>query len=78
MTKAEFLKACDDYGRAVFSRILDLADRKGMGVRWGTSGFSMGVDVDGTRVVICYVYPPGTLYTALQTGPASRKRRRLP
>ena len=78
VTKAEFLKACDDYGRAVFSRILDLADRKGMGVRWGTSGFSMGVDVDGTRVVICYVYPPGTLYTALHDRAGIQKKTAAP
>ena len=78
VTKAEFLKACDDYGRTVFSRILDLADRKGMGVRWGTSGFSMGVDIDGTRVVICYAYPPGTLYTALHDRAGIQKKTAAP
>ena len=42
-----------------------------MSINWGTKGFSMGVDVDGARVVICYAYPPAavfkqTLYTALR------------
>ena len=42
-----------------------------MSIHWGTKGFSIGVDVDETRVVVCYVYPPHsvskqTLYTALR------------
>ena len=36
-------------GRAVFAQILDLADRKGMSIRWGIRGFTMGVDIDGAR-----------------------------
>ena len=63
--KTEFLESCDEHGRAVFARILDLADRKGMSVRWGIKGFTMGVEVSGTRVVISYVYPPGTFQSAL-------------
>ena len=65
VTKAEFLESCEEYGRVVFARILDLEDHKGMSVRWGIKGFSMGVEVSGTRVVICYVFPPGTLLSAL-------------
>lgn len=67
----DFLASCDDYGRAVFPQILDLARRKSMSVRWGTRGFSVGVDADAGRVVVCYVYPlrsvfKQTLYTALR------------
>ena len=48
-------------------------------MRWGISGFSMGVDVDGTRVVICYVYPqPGTLYTALHDRAGIQKKTAAP
>lgn len=70
VSEGEFLKSCDEYGKAVFSRILELARRKSMSINWGTKGFSIGVDIDGTRVVVCYAYPPGsvfkqTLYTAL-------------
>ena len=70
VTKEEFLESCDDNGRAVFARILDLADRKGMSIRWGTRGFSMGVDIGGTRGIVCYGYPPAsrtrqTFYTGL-------------
>ena len=51
-----------------------------MSVRWGTKGFTLGVDVDGTRVVVCYAYSPGSmyqqsLYTALQDQRGFRKMR---
>ena len=71
VSESDFMKSCDEYGRVVFSRILDLARRKSMSISWGTKGFSVGVNVNGTRVVICYVFPPGSvfkqsLYTALR------------
>ena len=71
VSEEEFLNSCDENGEIVFSRILDLARRKSMSISWGTKGFSVGVDVDGTRVVVCYGYPPTsvfkqTLYTALR------------
>ncbi len=67
----EFLDSCDQYGREVFGRVLELARRRNMSINWGTKGFSAGVDVDGARVVVCYCYPPAavygqTLYTALR------------
>ncbi len=71
VSEGEFLQSCDEHGKAVFSRILDLARRKSLSIHWGTRGFSMGVEADGTRVVVCYAYPPGSvfkqsLYTALR------------
>ena len=71
VSKDDFLKRCDEHGKGVFSRILELARSRSMSINWGTKGFSMGVDVDGARVVICYAYPPAavfkqTLYTALR------------
>ena len=61
VSEGEFLKSCDEDGRAVFSRILDLARRNSMSIHWGTKGFSVGVDVDGARVVVCFVFPPGAM-----------------
>ena len=71
VSEDDFLKRCDEHGKGVFSRILELAHSRSMSINWGTKGFSMGVDVDGARVVICYAYPPAavfkqTLYTALR------------
>ncbi len=70
VTRAVFLESCDHNGRAVFTRILALADREGMSTRWGTRGFSMGVEIGGTRGIVCYGYPPAsrsgqTFYTGL-------------
>ena len=68
VSEDDFLKRCDEHGKRVFSRILELARARSMSINWGTKGFSMGVDVDGARVVVCYAYPPAavfgqTLYT---------------
>ena len=58
----EFLKRCDEHGKGVFSRILELAHRRSMSINWGVKGFSMGVEVDGARVVVCYVFPPASAH----------------
>lgn len=70
VSEAEFLESCDEHGKAVFSRILDWTRRRSLSVNWGSRGFSFGVPIDGSRVVVGYGYPPGsvygqTLYTAL-------------
>ena len=78
VSEDEFLKSCDENGEVVFSKIIDLARRSSMSVRWGTKRFSVGVDVDGTRVVVCYAFPPRsayrqTLYTALRDSAGIQK-----
>ena len=78
VTKAEFLESCDEHGRVVFARILDLEDHKGISVRWGIKGFSMGVEASGTRVVICYVFPPGTFQSALYDRAGIEKKTAAP
>ena len=62
VTEEQFLEACDENGRAVFSRMLELSREKSMPIRWGVKGFSMNVDLDGTRVAFCYGYPPNAVY----------------
>lgn len=62
VTEGAFLAALDDDGRAVFSRILALAKDKSMPIHWGTKGFSLNVDLDGTHVAFCYGYPIGSVY----------------
>ena len=39
LSRVEFLEACDEHGRAAYSRILDLADRRGLSLKWGTTSF---------------------------------------
>ncbi len=57
-----FFKSCDDCGRTVFSRILKWARSGSLSIHWGAKGFSVGVDVDSARVVVCYAYPPDSVY----------------
>ena len=76
--ESKFLEACDEHGRVVLSRILDFADDKGMSVRWGSKGFSMGVEANRTRVVVCYVFPPGTFWSALYDRAGIEKKTAAP
>lgn len=62
VTEGAFLTALDDNGKAVFSRIIALAKDKSMPIHWGTKGFSLNVDLDGTHVAVCYGYPIGAVY----------------
>ncbi len=71
ISETGFLDSCDEHGRAIFSRLLDWARGKSLSIHWGSRGFSFGVNIDENRVVVGYVYPPGsvfkqTFYTALR------------
>jgi hypothetical protein len=62
VSKEEFLESLDEYGKPVFQRILDFAESHSFPIHWGTKGFSLNVDVDGTHVAICFGYPPNSVY----------------
>lgn len=62
VTEDAFLASADENGKAVFGRILKLAKSRAMPIHWGTKGFSLNVDVDGTHVAVCFVYPPESVY----------------
>ncbi|KAF0221371.1 MAG: hypothetical protein FD174_509 [Geobacteraceae bacterium] len=62
VTANEFLGSLDDNGKAVFSRILQLAKEKSMPIHWGTKGFSLNVDLGGRHVAICFGYPAESVY----------------
>lgn len=62
VTEDAFLASADENGKAVFARILKLAKSRAMPIHWGTKGFSLNVDVDGTHVAVCFVYPPDSVY----------------
>ena len=70
VTQEQFLASLDENGRPVFDRLLGLAAAHAYPIHWGTKGFSMNVDLDGTHVAVCYGYPPHavfkqSIYTAL-------------
>jgi hypothetical protein len=64
------MQSLDANGRLVFERLLDFARQRSMPIHWGTKGFSLNVDLDGSHVVVCFGYPPDSvfkqsIYTAL-------------
>mgnify|MGYP001163234682 FL=1 len=62
VTANEFLNSLDDNGKAVFSRILQFAKERSMPIHWGTKGFSLNVDLDGSHVAVCFGYPAESVY----------------
>lgn len=62
VTEDAFLSSLDDNGKVVFSQILELAQRKSLPIHWGTKGFSLNANLDGTHIAICFVYPPDSVY----------------
>lgn len=62
VTESGFMASLDDNGREVFSQILSLAKDTSMPVHWGTKGFSLNVDLDGTHVAVIYGYPVAAVF----------------
>ncbi|NOZ21813.1 MAG: DUF91 domain-containing protein [Planctomycetes bacterium] len=62
VTEEFFVESLDEYGRQVFKPILDLAAKKPFPIHWGTKGFSLNVDLEGAHVVLCFGYPPDSVY----------------
>ena len=56
----DFLWALDENGRAVSTRVLEFAEAHSMPVHWGTKGFSLNVDLEGTPVAVFFCYPPAS------------------
>ena len=70
VSEEEFIESLDGFGKPVFSRILEFAKENAHPIHWGTKGFSLNVDMQGTHVAVCFCYPPNavyrqSLYTAL-------------
>lgn len=62
VTQDEFLQTLDENGKSVFKNILNFAKKRSMPIHWGTRGFSLNVDLDGSHVAVCFGYPPGSVY----------------
>ena len=62
ITKDEFLAACDENGKHLFSRMLTNAERGSLAIRWAAKGFSLNVRLNDTLVPVCYGYSPEFLY----------------
>ena len=59
MSEAEFLDLCDAHGKAVFSRIVNLAHEESLSFSWGSSRVSLGVEAGHQRIMFCLCSTPG-------------------
>lgn len=69
-SEKQFIESLDEHGKPVFEKLLGFAKANTFPIHWGTKGFSLNVDFDGTRAAFCYGYPPHcvfkqSVYTAL-------------
>ncbi len=62
ITQEKFLESLDANGKEIFTRILGYASRNSLPVRWGSKGFSLNVDKEGTHVAVCFGYPPNSVF----------------
>ena len=62
ITEKQFLESLDEHGKAVFTKLLKFAKTNAFPIHWGTKGFSMNVDISETHVVICFGYPPHSVF----------------
>ncbi|MEW6607355.1 MAG: hypothetical protein AB1414_07865 [bacterium] len=62
ITREQFIQSLDAHGVSVFSRILSLADERGLPIHWGSRGFSVNVNPKGVHFKFCYGYPPQSVY----------------
>ena len=58
----EFMESLNQYGVPVYERVLALGNRQDMLVKWGIKGFSLNVRLQGQTIVICYGFPPSSVY----------------
>ncbi len=69
ITKDEFLAACDQNGKHLFSHMLTSAEQGSLEIRWSEKGFSLSVLQNETFIPVCYgssrkVWFGQMLYTA--------------
>lgn len=62
ISQNDFMGSLDENGKSVFERILGFGKQRSMPIHWGTKGFSMNVNLNGTHVAICYGYPPNSVF----------------
>lgn len=62
ITKEQFIKSLDANGTPVFSKVLALAEERGLPIHWGSRGFSVNVNISGAHFKFCYGYPPHSVY----------------
>lgn len=62
VTEEIFMSSLDGFGKDVFSKILTHARERLMPIHWGSKGFSLNVEIEGSHVGVCLGYPPGSVF----------------
>ncbi|MCX6996821.1 MAG: hypothetical protein NTV49_06990 [Kiritimatiellaeota bacterium] len=62
ITREQFIQSLDANGTPIFSKVLALADERGLPIHWGSRGFSVNVNPKGVHFKFCYGYPPHSVY----------------
>jgi hypothetical protein len=58
INKKKFLETVDEAGYEIFEKLLKLAEEHRLPIHWGSKGFSINKEIDGTHVQLCFCYPP--------------------
>ncbi len=62
ISESAFLKSVDANGKFTFEKLLAWAKANSFPIHWGTKGFSLNVNLQGTHIAFCYGYPPKSVY----------------
>jgi len=62
ISESKFLTALDSNGKRMFERLLKSAKDNSFPIHWGSKGFSLNVNLQGTHVAFCFGYPPQSVY----------------
>ena len=54
----KFMEDVDNFGRPIFTELLDKAKQAHHSIHWGTKGFSLNINKNGVHVPYCFGYPP--------------------
>lgn len=60
--KQSFIASLDQNGKDFFEDILVFAEENTLPIHWGSKGFSLNVDLNGSHVNILYGYPPHAVF----------------
>ncbi len=57
-----FIASLDQNGKTFFESILNFAEKNKYPIHWGSKGFSLNADLNGTHINILYGYPPHAVF----------------
>lgn len=62
INKEIFFNSLDHYGKCVFEKLFEFADRENLLFRWGSRGFSLNIPFENGFVTICFGYPKNSIF----------------